>query len=259
MFNLFRKNNSQDAFSKLDTDMHCHLLPGVDDGSKSVSETVECLHVMRRVGYKHVLLTPHFQARYPNQEDDIQRRFDALKKALDNLHDPDIPEVVAISGEYRFDEYYGRRHDDPMPVVPLPGKRLLCEFSLHRSGSIPFDIFEAYIKQGYTLILAHPERYPYLGPMMEEMVRLKEMGVLFQLNLLSLNGFYGEAAMHKGWNYVDLGMVHYLGTDLHNMHYANALLHAAQNKRIVKLANSDVLLNKEILLPGNASKKGLKK
>jgi len=253
MFNFFGHNNKQETFAPLEIDMHCHLLPNVDDGSKSVAETIGCLRIMGQVGYKRIILTPHFQARYPNQEDDIQQRFKALKEALANENDPTLPEVVAISGEYRFDENYCRRPDEGSPVVPLPGKRLLCEFSLHRSGKIPFDLFDAYKKKGFTLILAHPERYPYLGPAMEEVERMKEMGFLFQLNLLSLDGFYGEGAMQKGWSYVDQGLVHYLGTDLHNMHYANSLLRAAQNKRIRKLVNSGILLNSSFLDPQRKS------
>jgi len=247
MFNLFGHKNKQGALAPLENDMHCHLLPGVDDGSKSVSETIECLRVMASLGYKRVILTPHYQTRYPNREDDIQKRYKALKEALAQANDPTLPEVAAVSGEYRFDENYCRRPDEETPVVPLPGKRLLCEFALHLSGQIPFDLFEAYKKKGYTLILAHPERYPYLGPMMEEVQRMKEMGILFQLNLLSLDGFYGESAMQKGWAYVDKGLVNYLGTDLHNMHYAHALERATKNKRIRQLVDSGVLLNSSIL------------
>lgn len=242
MFGLFKK---KDTFAPLVTDMHCHLLPGVDDGSSNTEETVRCLKAMATVGYKKVYLTPHFQARYPNVEEDIKRRFAALKKAIAESGEKDIPEIMGISGEYRFDPLFAR-----MPgvdnVLPLPGKRLLCEFSLHNNDYMPIDIFTDYIKLGYKLILAHPERYPYLNAHSVEVKKMRDMGIEFQVNVLSLNNFYGESAMKKGFEYIEKGMSEYLGTDTHNMRYIQALLETADNKEVQKMLKKHTFKNAEI-------------
>jgi tyrosine-protein phosphatase YwqE len=245
IFDFLTNKKQSRTFAPLVTDMHCHLLPGVDDGSSNMQETIECLKALASVGYQKVFLTPHFQANYPNVEEDIQKRFDALKKQITSLNDNALPEVVAVSGEYRFDPRFARRPGIDN-VLPLPGKKLLCEFSLHYNDYMPIDIFSEYIKLGYTLILAHPERYPYLGIHSDEIVKMKEIGIKFQINVLSLNGFYGESAQRKGFEYIESGMVEYLGTDTHNMRYANALKETANNKSVQKIMKSHTFLNDKL-------------
>ena len=222
--------------------MHCHLLPGVDDGSSSVQETIECLKVMAEVGFNKVHFTPHFQANYPNEEKDILERFAQLKREIEKSRPGTLPEIATISGEYRFDPRFTRRPGIDN-VLTLPGKKLLCEFSLHFNDYMPLDIFAEYQRLGYTLILAHPERYPYLGMHSAEVVKMKEMGIFFQVNVLSLNGFYGDSARQKGFEYISSGMVEYLGTDTHNMRYAKALKETAENKQVQKLMKTHTFLN----------------
>lgn len=229
----------------LGTDMHCHLLPAVDDGSSDFSETVDLLTVMGKLGFKKVYLTPHYQARYPNEPDDIARRFAELKKQLSTIDTSHLPEVAGVSGEYRFDDYYG-----PKPgvdkVTPLPGKRLLCEFSRFGFTVSPLDTFRRFKEMGYTLILAHPERYPFVNPNSPEVVIMRDMGVLFQVNTLSLFGFYGETARTRGFEFIGLDMVDYLGTDMHNMRYATALVQAANDKKIRRIIESGRFRNAEL-------------
>ena len=176
---------------------------------------------------------------------DIKKRFETLKKQLSEQNDGSLPEIGIISGEYRFDPRFARRPGVDN-VLTLPGKRLLCEFSLHFNDYMPMDIFAEYQRLGYKLILAHPERYPYLGIHSQEVEKMKETGIFFQVNILSLNGFYGEAAKQKGFDYIKAGMVEYLGTDTHNMRYANALIETAENKEVQKMIATHTFLNNEL-------------
>ena len=245
IFKFLSKNKQAKTFAPLVTDMHCHLLPGVDDGSSNLQETISCLKTLASVGFKKVHFTPHFQANYPNEEEDIKKRFETLKKQLSEQDDGSLPEIGIISGEYRFDPRFARRPGVDN-VLTLPGKRLLCEFSLHFNDYMPMDIFAEYLRLGYKLILAHPERYPYLGIHSQEVEKMKETGIFFQVNVLSLNGFYGEAAKQKGFDYIKAGMVEYLGTDTHNMRYANALIETAENKEVQKMIATHTFLNSEL-------------
>lgn len=245
MFDFLKQNRQNKTFAPLVTDMHCHLLPGVDDGSSNVKETIDCLKTLAAVGFEKIYFTPHFQAHYPNEEDDIKKRFETLKKQLSAEENEKLPEVIAVAGEYRFDPRFARKPGIDN-VLTLPGKKLLCEFSLHYNDYLPFDIFSEYIRLGYTLILAHPERYPYLGINSEEVKKMKDMGIFFQVNVLSLNGFYGDTAMKKGFEYIERGMSEYLGTDTHNMRYASALRDTANNKTVQKMMKSHTFLNSSI-------------
>ncbi len=245
MFDFLKKKKQVKTFAPLVSDMHCHLLPGVDDGSSNIKETIECLTTLAKLGYSKVYFTPHFQAHYPNEEEDIKQRFTKLKKAIEAEQKDDLPEIAGISGEYRFDDDFERNPDEGR-VLTLPGKKLLCELSLHRSDYNPIDTWKKYIAKGYTLILAHPERYPYLNihsPLVEE---ARGMGMKFQVNVLSLNGFYGESARHKGLDYIKKGMSEYLGTDTHNMRYANALKETANNSEVKEILKKYTFQNCEL-------------
>ena len=117
---------------------------------------------------------------------------------------------------------------------------------INRTHHKPIEIFKEFQQLGYTLILAHPERYPYLGLHSEEIAKMKQMGIFFQINVLSLNGFYGDSAQRKGFEYIEAGMVEYLGTDTHNLRYAAALKEAAENKAIQKMLKNHSFLNSQL-------------
>ncbi|MBP5190497.1 MAG: hypothetical protein J6031_06240 [Bacteroidales bacterium] len=245
MLDFLKRNKTNKTFAPLVTDMHCHLLPGVDDGSSNIQETIDCLNIMASLGFEKVYFTPHFQYNYPNDEEDILQRFATLKKQLSTSGLESLPEVNLIAGEYRFDPRFARRPGIDK-VLTLPGKKLLCEFSLHYNDYMPIEIFSEYIKLGYTLILAHPERYPYMGIHSKEVETMKQMGIFFQVNVLSLNGFYGDTAMKKGFEYIETGLAEYLGTDTHNMRYASALRDTANNKQVQKMMQKHTFLNSQL-------------
>lgn len=245
MFELLKKIKQQNTFAPLATDMHCHLLPGVDDGSSNVKETIACLKILATLGFSKVYFTPHFQAHYPNTEDDIEQRFSELKKKIAESGVEGLPEIAGISGEYRFDANYERKAGEGR-LLPLPGKKMLCELSLHRSDYKPFESWKRYIDMGYTLILAHPERYPYINIHSTFVAEARKMGILFQVNILSLNGFYGDAAQHKGFEYIRNGLSEYLGTDTHNLRYANALMETAGNREVKKIMKKYTFFNNKL-------------
>lgn len=229
----------------LGVDMHCHLLPGVDDGSADPDSTYELLKVMAHLGFKKVYLTPHFQAKYPNEEKDIEQRYDALRKEMASKGGANLPKLAGIAGEYRFDDLYARQPDGPRPLT-LPGKRLLCEFSRFGSKELPLELFRQFQNQGYSLILAHPERYSYMNMYLPEMKELIDMGVRLQVNTLSLVGFYGETPRQRGYQYIQQGWVDYLGTDMHNMRYASALMEAANDSKLLQTLEHYQFKNNEL-------------
>lgn len=245
MFGLFRKKGLPATFAPLVTDMHCHLLPLVDDGSKSAEESIEVLQTMKEVGFDEVRITPHYShPRFPNNEDEIQEKFSKFCLVVNQKSEgKDLPQLMGVTGEYKIDDGF-REYVEKDKLLTLrfsdtskgaPKGLLLVELSLHMAN-MDFDrtIFDLQM-DGYDVILAHPERYPYFNIHSPELEQLKEQGVYFQANILSLDGFYGEEARKKSFEFIDAGWIEFLGTDMHNMVYAQALRHAAANRKIQHL------------------------
>lgn len=246
MFNLFnRKREPRPIFAPLVTDMHCHLIPRVDDGSKCLEESIECLKTLKAVGYSKVIITPHFQyPRFTNDEDDICRRYAELKEQA-----PDYGVEIAmegIAGEYRIDSGFAPRLENPR-FLQVAGKYVLVEFPLHQQlkGADEF-IFDMQMR-GYEIILAHPERYPYLNIMGSRIEQLKNQGVYFQTNVLSFGGFYGDEAKKRAFQMLENGWVEFIGTDTHNVLYAKALVDISHSRKLERLIEKHDFLNKTLL------------
>ena len=191
-----------------------------------------------------MILTPHFQTpRFENDEDDIVRRYEEMKRqAADMGVEIDI---CGIGGEYRIDSGFAKRLENPR-FLQIGGKYVLVEFSLHQQMmGCDEMIFDMQMK-GYEVILAHPERYPYLNVGGSRMEQLKNQGVFFQVNVLSLGGFYGEEAKRRAFEMVEGGLVEFLGTDTHNSMYAQALIDLTHNRKVEKLLMNHEFLNKTL-------------
>jgi len=239
---LFKKHyEPRPIFAPLGTDMHCHLVPKVDDGSKCIEETIECLNTLKAVGYNKVIITPHFQyPRFQNDEDDICRRYEEVKQ---QAAEAGVElELAGVGGEYHIDSGFAKRLENPR-FLQVGGKYVLVEFSLHQQmmGSDEL-IFDMQMK-GYEVILAHPERYPYLNTNGMRMEQLKNQGVYFQINALSLGGFYGEEARHKAYEMLDAGWVEFMGTDTHNTMYAQALVELSNDRKVEKVLEKHTFMN----------------
>jgi tyrosine-protein phosphatase YwqE len=100
--------------------------------------------------------------------------------------------------------------------------------------------------KGYEVILAHPERYPYLSVGSSRMEQLKNQGVFFQVNALSLGGFYGDEAKRRAFTMLEEGIVEFMGTDTHNALYAQALTDLSRNRKVEKVLEKYEFLNKTL-------------
>ena len=244
-FRLFHTTpKPKPIFDVLGTDMHLHLIPGVDDGSKSPEESIECMNTLTSLGFKNIILTPHFQfPRFPNKEYDIQRRYADLKaqaaEAGVQLN------LAGIAGEYRIDTGFQARIDDPQ-FLCIKDKTVLVEFSLnHPMMGVDEMLFDLQMK-GYDIILAHPERYAYLAIDGDRYRHFKDAGVYFQCNILSISGFYGAECRRKALDIIDRGWCEYLGTDTHNTIYARALVEASHDHTVQKILAKHKFLNSEL-------------
>lgn len=259
MLSLFSKHKkvARPIFAPLGVDIHCHLVPSVDDGSKSSEETESCLRTMLDAGFEKVICTPHYQyPRFNNREDDILQRYDALKKDLDTLdNDKKLSShLIGVAGEYRIDSFFQQRIEDNKFLL-VGGHYLLVELSLHQQVMGLDQLFFDLQMKNHEIILAHPERYPYFTGSASLLEHFKDMGINFQVNILSLSGFYGETPRRKAYEMIENGWVEYLGTDMHNTLYARALIDATHDKKIEKLVSHHQFLNSQITKPLSKSPK----
>lgn len=190
------------------TDYHCHLLPGVDDGVKEMSETLQILEQYEAWGVQQVWCTPHIMEDIPNRTDDLRRRFEVL------LHTYKGKIKLHLAAENMMDALFLERLQakDFLPIGEH-GDMLLVETSYYN----PPAGFEMMLKQvqsaGFHPLLAHPERYLYMSE--KQYLSLKNLGVRFQLNIGSLIGTYGETARKKATSMLDKGMYDCWGSDIH--------------------------------------------
>lgn len=191
------------------TDWHSHILPGVDDGVRTMGESLEILHLYEKLGVKSVWLTPHIMEDIPNTSAHLRERFAELRAAYKGgvqLH---------LAAENMLDGLFEERleKNDLLPLGEN-GDHLLVETSYFNPPMDLFGTLERIKVKGYYPVLAHPERYTYMEN--ADYHRLKEMGVKFQINLPSIVGMYGKLAKTKALLLLNERMITCAGTDIHN-------------------------------------------
>lgn len=189
-------------------DCHCHILPGVDDGFRTMESSLSALEEYERSGVSSVCFTPHIMEDMPNATSDLREVFEGLKKEYRGhmqLH---------LASENMIDFLFGQRLEAG-DLLPLPGRRLLVETSYYNPPQDFHAVLGRIRRAGYIPLLAHPERYAYMDE--KEYISLRGMGVQFQLNLPSIAGIYGQEVKDKAERLLEDGMYDCSGTDLHDM------------------------------------------
>ncbi len=222
MFTWFKKDKGiiyKNIIDKLKVDLHSHLIPAIDDGAKSFEESINYIKELKELGYEKLIITPHIVSRiYPNNKKDIIKKASYLKEELNRQK---INMTIEVAAEYYLDEdFIGYLQDNPLIIK---GKYLLFETShIANPINIEYIIYKVF-SQGYTPLFAHPERYSYIKNLEEEYGKLKQLGVFFQLDINSLNGFYGKDAKDRALFLVEKGWIDFVGSDLHNQRHLNNL------------------------------------
>ena len=158
LFDFLSKKKKTDYKLFYDTEVHCHILPGIDDGSPDVATSVELVKQMKELGIRRIITTSHVtESTFENTPETIQAAYNQLRTALDA---EGIEMEIRPSAEYRMDEYFlGQVKENHL--LPFPDDYILIENSFFQPyWEIKELIFDLKMK-GYTPILAHPERYVY--------------------------------------------------------------------------------------------------
>jgi tyrosine-protein phosphatase YwqE len=230
-----KKKISRVDLSWLQTDMHSHLLPGIDDGSPDITTSLQLIKGFKELGYKKIITTPHVLWEiYPNTTEIIVTKQQELSKEIQNAG---IDIEFYAAAEYFIDDHFTDQLKNRIPLLAISGNMVLVEFSM---VTAPMDLQEVLFEmqmQNYQPVLAHPERYTFLGREKELYDRLKDAGCLFQLNLLSLSGYYGGGVQELADYLLKKKYYDFAGTDLHHSRQLSSLqkIPASQIKRLQDL------------------------
>jgi tyrosine-protein phosphatase YwqE len=243
VFNWFKKNKIADP-APLRVDMHSHLLPGLDDGVTTLEEAEEIILNMIQLGYSRIITTPHVMSdAYRNTASGILARLEVLQKHLKekNIHIP-----VTAAAEYYLDESLSKMIETNQPLLTFGDRYLLFETNFITEPLNLKDFIFLATTRGYKLVLAHPERYLYLQNNFDKVQDLLDRGVLMQLNISSLTGYYSKPVQQMAFKLIDRQMIHWLGSDCHHVAQTH-LLREAQNLRYFRRALGLPLLNNSLI------------
>lgn len=227
MFGLnFRKSIVGAGVLAGSVDSHSHVLYGVDDGIKKVQDSLAVLNLLEQWGVRSLWLTPHIMEDVPNTTEALQSRFAELKAAYAGSIS------LSLSAEYMLDTLFARRLEDR--DLLLHGDDTVLVETSALSGPVDFwETIQHAMSMGYRPILAHPERYRYMS--MDDYSRLRKMGVILQLNLPSIIGWYGDTARGKAEMLLMEGYYTMAGSDCHRVKAIGEQYSAkVLNKRVVK-------------------------
>ena len=211
MLGIFKHYLPEDFFQGAH-DIHCHLLPGVDDGFPSTEKSLYALKKLEERGVKKMILTPHFMNDYPNNNRaSITAEFEAFKKEAANACQIEL----RLAGEYMLDRRFPERHEEGFLTLDRAGTHVLCETSYLMYEQNYTNLLYDIMCEELQPVIAHPERYEYAGR--DVYYRWRDKSYKFQLNLLSLAGVYGGPAFEKSHFLLKEGFYDYIGSDMHGL------------------------------------------
>lgn len=226
-------------------DIHSHLIPGIDDGVKSMQDSIAILRKFQEMGFKKIITSPHVVSDgYNNSTETILKGRDKVREAIkeNNLQ----IEFDAVA-EYYLDDSINEKIEKK-DLLTFGKNYVLVELSYLTKTNNIHDLMYKLQIAGYRIILAHPERYPYYYEKdFAQYHTLKDRNVYFQINLMSLIGKYGKGAKSTAEKMIDENMVNFVGTDLHNENSIEAIKLCLKEKYLEKILTYDRLLNKTLL------------
>ena len=203
-------------------DFHSHILPGLDDGATDMANAVELTAAMKGWGFERITCTPHITNKFRNNPETIRPVFEMLQNAL---HERGVNVELRMSAEYRLVPETWPKVLEKNWLMPIEDRFILMELPIFNPDDIkdikPIEEFKKVKAMGLTPLLPHPERYFYLSH--DELLRYVDAGVMIQSNYGSLAGVYGADVKQRVQRLIDEGLVSFLATDMHNMHYSKTI------------------------------------
>lgn len=224
---FFSKNKTilKDLIPNNHVDIHSHLLPGIDDGAKTFSDTLSLTQSLMGFGITQFITTPHIiQFVWENTHEQIVTKKETTVLELEK-HQITIP--FRSAAEYLMDDQFVKLFQSG-DLLTLKDKYVLVEMSYINAPIQLYDVLFDLQVAGYIPVLAHPERYLFYHNNLNEYNKLKRAGCLFQLNLLAVVGYYGEGVAKIAAQLLQKGMYDFVGSDVHHDNHI-----AAFDKKVI--------------------------
>ena len=247
--NIFGKKKEElsnlSDLSALGIDLHSHLIPGIDDGAKTLEDSLFLIKGMRELGFKKIITSPHIMSGgYNNTPEIILSGRDKVREAI---KEQGIDVEFDAWAEYYLDETILPKIEK-RNLMTMGDNYVLVELSYLMKSFNTTTYFYNLITNGYKVVLAHPERYPYYHEeSLDEYSSLKDQGIFFQVNIASLTGTYGQGARSMAEKMIDNNMVDFIATDLHNARHLGYITDSVKLPYMEKIINYDKLMNKLFL------------
>ena len=218
---FFTKNKTvlKDLIPDNHVDIHSHLLPGIDDGARTLDDSIRLTKALQSFGISQIITTPHIiQHVWDNTHEQI---LTLEQNTVTDLVTADITIPFKAAAEYLMDDQFVRLFQSNN-LLTLKDNYVLVEMSYINAPiqlyTILFDLQVA----GYIPVLAHPERYLFYQNNFDEYKKLKRAGCKFQLNLLAVVGYYGNQINQTAEKLLAQGLYDYVGSDVHHDNHINA-------------------------------------
>lgn len=199
-------------------DIHCHILPGVDDGAGNMSDALEMAELAASSGIKSIIITPHCNVpgAYHNywnyfMNEDVENLQREIRNHNINLTVYPGQEVYLAPG---FAELLKKGE-----FIGLNESRyMLVEFGMSERADVAYRKLQQVIAEGYVPIVAHPERYGFVTEQQEAVYRMKDLGALLQVNRGSIKGAFGKSAMKKANEIISTFQADFVASDAHSQY-----------------------------------------
>lgn len=208
------KKSFPDGFFQGVTDINTHILPEADDGVQDMKEMIDIIRLFESVGVKRMVLSPHFRTEFShNRKTSITEEFEQAVRTLKTGLIKDME--LEVAAEYLIDEDFMSHKQDGWMTIGKENRHILVETTFLTHNPL-FDKGLAELQsERYNVILTHPERYVYCD--MNIYKEWKKKNCLFQLNILSLSGFYGKEIKDSAERLLDAGMYDFVASDVHRI------------------------------------------
>jgi len=234
MLSLFKKKSPllKELIPKDFTDIHSHILWGLDDGAKTEAESLSLIKQMTALGFQNCIATPHCMTNvWDNTTDGILKKTQDVKAKVAELA---VNCNVKAAAEYLIDANFIAKINKE-PLLTLKEDYVLVELSY---SNPPINLKECLYQMQlneYRPIMAHPERYLYYANRISEFKHMKHIGCLFQLNLLSTTGYYGKEVLKLADELLANNLIDFVGSDIHNQNHLDQFNNKIQVKNIAPL------------------------
>ncbi len=246
LFSRFKKKKRLEIpaeLSSIGVDMHSHFIPGIDDGAKTLDDSVEMITSMHELGYRKVITTPHIMSDfYKNSNKTI---LDGLATVKSKLAENNVPIEVDACAEYYLDFDFERKLNEEK-MLTFGNNHILFEISYMNPPDNLFHVIFKMQTLGYKPILAHPERYNFWHTEFDKYETMVDKGVLLQMNINSLSGYYSLATKKIAEELIDKNMISFIGTDCHHTGHIKLLKDVVYEPHLKKLIDSGNLLNQTL-------------